>query len=224
MVGEIGASVCFLTALFNMPLANATAIIQSVPLAVTLGAALVYGESVGWRRWLAILTGFVGVLVIVQPGSDAFHPATFLSLASAFFTALYMLLNRKLAGVDSVTTQQFYAAFIATICILPLAFGMGGWVWPSDPAGSAAFVAIGAVALTGHQLITTAHRYAPASILAPFGYSQIIFMTASSWLIFNEPPDIWVFVGAPIVIGSGLYIWLRERQLARTVVTDVTLG
>ena len=85
-------------------------------------------------------------------------------------------------------------------------------------------VAVGAVALTGHQLITTAHRYAPASILAPFGYSQIIFMTASSWLIFNEPPDIWVFVGAPIVIGSGLYIWLRERQLSRTVVTDVTLG
>ena len=212
------------SALVFLPLTVTASIAFTMPLMLCALSIPFLGEHIGWRRWLAILTGFVGVLVIVQPGSDAFHPATFLSLTSAFFTALYMLLNRKLAGVDSVTTQQFYAAFIATICILPLAFGMGGWVWPSDPAGWAAFVAIGAVALTGHQLITTAHRYAPASILAPFGYSQIIFMTASSWLIFNEPPDIWVFVGAPIVIGSGLYIWLRERQLARTVVTDVTLG
>ena len=220
----LASTVFNFSAIVFLPLTVTASIAFTMPLMLCALSIPFLGEHIGWRRWLAILTGFVGVLVIVQPGSDAFHPATVLSLISAFFTALYMLLNRKLAGVDAVTTQQFYAACIATLCILPFAFGLGGWVWPSDPTGWVAFVAIGAVALTGHQFITTAHRLAPASILAPFGYSQIIFMTASSWLIFNEPPDIWVFVGAPIVIGSGLYIWLRERQLARTVVTDVTLG
>lgn len=220
----LASTVFNFSAIVFLPLTVTASIAFTMPLMLCALSIPFLGEHIGWRRWLAILTGFVGVLVIVQPGSDAFHPAIFLSLTSAFFTALYMLLNRKLAGVDAVTTQQFYASFIATICILPFAFGLGGWVWPSDPTGWIAFIAIGAVALTGHQFITTAHRFAPASILAPFGYIQIIFMTASSWLIFNQPPDFWVFVGAPIVIGSGLYIWLRERQLARTVVTDVTLG
>jgi drug/metabolite transporter (DMT)-like permease len=76
---------------------------------------------------------------------------------------------------------------------------------------------IGAEALVGHQFITTAHRFAPASVLAPFSYFQIIFMTASSWLIFNQPPEVWLYIGAPIVIASGLYLWLRERQLAKAV-------
>jgi drug/metabolite transporter (DMT)-like permease len=83
------------------------------------------------------------------------------------------------------------------------------------------FVGIGAAALVGHLLVTTAHRFAAASVLAPFGYLHIIFMTAASWLIFNQPPDVWILIGAPIVIGSGLYIWLRERQLAKKVVTEV---
>lgn len=220
----LGSTVLNFSAIVFLPLTVTASIAFTMPLMLCALSIPFLGEHIGWRRWLAILTGFVGVLVIVQPGSDAFHPATFLSLASAFFTALYMLLTRKLAGVDSSTTQQFYAACIATLCILPFAFAFGGWVWPADATGWVAFFAIGAVALTGHQFITTAHRFAPASIIAPFGYIQIIFMTASSWLIFNEPPDFWVFVGAPIVIGSGLFIWLRERQLARTVVTDVTLG
>jgi drug/metabolite transporter (DMT)-like permease len=219
----LASTVFNFSALMFLPLTVTASIAFTMPLMLCALSVPFLGEHIGWRRWLAILTGFVGVLVIVQPGSDAFHPATLLSLASAFFTALYMLLNRKLAGVDSAATQQFYAAFIATICIVPLALGLGGWTWPGDPVGWVAFFVIGAVALTGHQFITTAHRFAPASILAPFGYSQILFMTASSWLIFNEPPDVWVFVGAPIVIGSGLFIWLRERQLARNVVTAVTV-
>ena len=101
------------------------------------------------------------------------------------------------------------------MCIAP--FALGGWVWPTDASGWFAFGLIGVAALTGHQFITTAHRFAPASVLAPFSYFQIIFMTASSWLIFNQPPEIWLYIGAPIVIASGLYLWLRERQLARAV-------
>ena len=109
--------------------------------------------------------------------------------------ALYMLLTRKLAGVDATTTQQFYSGLVATVCVAP--FALGGWVWPSEPSGWFAFGLIGAAALIGHQFITTAHRFAPASVLAPFSYFQIIFMTASSWLIFNQPPEVWLYVGAP---------------------------
>jgi drug/metabolite transporter (DMT)-like permease len=216
----MGSTLANFTALLFLPLTVTASISFTTPLILCALSIPFLGETVGWRRWLAIAVGFVGVLIIVQPGTAAFHPAVGLSLVGAFFTALYFLLTRKLAGVDAVTTQQFYAALVATICLAPLAVG-GGWTWPFDAAGWLAFVLIGAAALIGHQFLTTAHRFAPASVLAPFGYFQIIFMTASSWLIFNQPPDVWIFVGAPIVIASGLYIWLRERQLSKALITDV---
>jgi drug/metabolite transporter (DMT)-like permease len=224
---EIARGLCLLCstagnfiAILYLPLTVTGSIAFTMPLMLCALSIPFLGETVGWRRWLAICIGLVGVLVIVRPGTIAFHPAVFLSLGSAFSYALYVLLTRKLAGVDSVTTQQFYAGLVATICIAPIGLS-AGWVWPADAAGWLAFFLMGTVALIGHQVLTTAHRYAPASVLAPFGYFQIIFMTASSWLVFNQPPDIWIFVGAPIVIASGLYIWLRERQLAKSVVTGV---
>jgi drug/metabolite transporter (DMT)-like permease len=210
------------TAILFLPLTVTSSIMFTVPLLICALSIPILGESVGWRRWLAIVIGFVGILIVVQPGTAAFHPAAILSLASSLSAAFYYLLTRKLAGVDSVTTQQFYAALVATICVLPFVIGSGQWTWPTDGAGWLAFIAIGSAALLGHQFVTTAHRFAPASVLAPFGYVQIIFMTASSWLIFGQPPDVWIYVGEPIVIASGLYIWLRERQLSRTVVTGVT--
>jgi drug/metabolite transporter (DMT)-like permease len=203
-----------------LPLTVTSSIMFTMPLMITALSIPFLGETVGWRRWLAIVVGFVGILVIVQPGTEAFHPAVLWSLAAAFFAALYALLTRRLAGIDSVTTQQFYAALVATVCVAPLA-AFGGWTLPVDGPGWFAFLMIGTAALVGHQLLTTAHRFAPASVLAPFGYVQIIFMTASSWLIFSEPPSVWIFIGAPVVIASGLYIWLRERQLAKDTVTDV---
>ncbi len=218
----LGSTICNFWAIVFLPLTVTSSIMFTMPLILTALSIPLLGETVGWRRWLAIVVGFLGVLVIVQPGGDAFHPAVLLSLAAALFTALYNLLTRKLAGVDSATTQQFYAGFVATLCVIPFAFG--GWTWPTDAAGWFALVMIGSAALIGHQFLTTAHRFAPASVLAPFGYVQIFFMTASSWLIFNQPPDVWVFVGAPIVIGSGLYIWLRERALQKLVVTEVAAG
>lgn len=203
-----------------LPLTVTSSIMFTMPLMITALSIPMLGETVGWRRWVAIVIGFLGILVIVQPGSDAFHPAVLWSLAAAFFGALYALLTRRLAGVDTVTTQQFYAALVATVCIAPLA-ASGDWALPVDGPGWFAFLMIGTAGLVGHQILTAAHRLAPASVLAPFGYVQIVYMTTSSWLIFSQPPSVWIFVGAPIIIGSGLYIWLRERQLAKTVVTDV---
>lgn len=226
---EVARGVCLLgstaanfTAILFLPLTVTSAIAFTMPLMICALSIPFLGETVGWRRWAAILVGFVGVLVIVHPGTAAFQPAVALSLLSALFTALYMLLTRKLAGVDGVTTQQFYSALVATICLVPFV-ALGGWVWPSQPLDWVAFLMMGVAALVGHQIITVAHRLAPASVLAPFGYVQIIYMTASSWLIFNQPPDVWTYLGAPIVIGSGLYIWLRERQLSKSVVTDVSV-
>jgi drug/metabolite transporter (DMT)-like permease len=212
------STVANFVAILFLPLTVTASISFTMPLMVCALSIPLLGETVGWRRWAAIVVGFIGVVIIVQPGTAAFQPAALLSLLAALFSALYMLLTRKLAGVDAVTTQQFYAALIATACVLPFAFG--GWKWPSDAAGWSAFVMIGTAALIGHQVLTIAHRFAPASVLAPFAYAHIIFMTASSWLIFNQPPDVWIYVGAPIVIASGLYIWLRERQLSKSIVTD----
>jgi len=215
----LGSTAANFLALKFLPLTVTSSINFSMPLVLCALSIPLLGEHVGWRRWLAIAIGFVGVLIVVRPGTQAFHPASLLSVLNVFLVAGYMLLNRKLAGVDSTATQQFYASLVATLCVA--GFAIGNWVWPSDPIAWGCFIAIGVVAFGGHWLITTAHRLAPASALAPFGYVQIIFMTASSWLVFNQPPDEWTFVGAPIVIASGLYIWLRERQLATSVVTEV---
>lgn len=195
-----------------LPLTVTGSILFAVPLFVCALSVPILRESVGWRRWLAILTGFAGVLVIIRPGTEAFSWYVLLSLSAAVCYAIYNITNRLLAGVDTASTQQLYSALIATLCVAPFAFG--DWVWPSDPASWVAFVALGTAGAIGHQIFTIAHRLAQASTLAPFIYSQIIFMTASSWLVFGQAPDVWIFVGAPIVVGSGLYIWLRERQLA----------
>jgi len=216
----LGSTVFNFLAITFLPLTVTAAISFTMPLILCALSIPLLGETVGWRRWAAIGVGFAGVLIIVQPGTEAFHPAVILSLITAVFSALYNLLTRKLAGVDSTSAQQFYAAATATICIAPFAFG--GWTWPSDWLSWSAFVGIGVAALIGHLFITTAHRYAPASVLAPFGYLQIIFMTGSSWFIFNQPPSLWIYAGAPIVMASGFYIWLRERELAKSVVTEVT--
>ncbi len=215
----LGSTIANFVALNFLPLTVTSAISFTMPLMLCALSIPLLGETVGWRRWAAIAIGFGGVLVIVQPGTEAFHPAVILSLITALFTALYNILTRRLAGVDSTTTQQFYAAAVATLCIAP--FSLGDWVWPQEPLIWVLFFLIGVAALVGHLIMTTAHRFAPASVLAPFGYLHIIFMTSASWLVFNEPPDVWIFVGAPIVIGSGLYIWLRERQLSKNVVTEV---
>lgn len=197
-----------------LPLTITSAIMFTQPLILCALSIPFLGERVGWRRLVAILVGFAGVLIIVQPGTDAFHPAAALSILSATFGAIYLILTRKLAGVDATGTQHFYTGLVATIAIAPFAFG--AWVWPVDTIGWIALGLIGVAAVLGHQAITVAHRFAPATVLAPFSYFQIIWMSASSWLIFSQPPTMWLFVGAPIVIGSGLYIWLRERQLGKT--------
>jgi drug/metabolite transporter (DMT)-like permease len=193
-----------------------------VPLWICVLSIPLLGERVGIRRWAAILIGLGGGLIATQPWGADFHWAVMLSVSMAVFTAFYAILTRQLAGVDSTATQQFYAAALATIGVAPLAFL--DWQWPVAGLDWLVFGLIGLFGWSGHQLMTIAHRYAPASTLAPFLYIQMIYMTASSWIIFDQPPDFWVLTGAAMVLSSGLYVWLRERHLARAGRTRLTGG
>lgn len=209
----MGSTAANFVAIRHLPLTVTGSILFSVPLFVCALSVPLLGEQVGWRRWGAIFVGFAGVLVIIRPGSETFSVYTLFSLAAVTCYAFYNISNRMLAGVDAASTQQFYSALIATLCVAPFVL-FGEWTWPDGAAQWIAFGAMGVFASVGHQLFSVAHRFAPASTLAPFIYTQMLYLTASSWLVFGQPPDVWILFGAPLVVGSGLYIWLRERQLA----------
>lgn len=204
-----------------LPLTVTGALLFTSPLVVCALSGPLLGEAVGWRRWLAIGAGFVGILIIIRPGTEAFHPAALLSLMAALFAALFSIVTRKLAGVDGAMTQQIYAGGIALMVITPFAFT--DWTWPSQPISWVAFFTLGTAGVLGHLLISVAHRFATPATLAPFNYLQLLYLALASWVVFSQPPDRWFFLGAGIIIASGLYIWLRERSLRRaaTSVTEV---
>ena len=212
-VALLGSTLLNFAALSFLPLTMTSAIMFSAPLWICLLSIPLLGETVGPRRWAAMAVGFCGILVVARPWTGQLHPAIFLCLGAALCGALYSILTRLLAGRDATNTQQFYAGLVATLGVAPFAFG--DWTWPTGGASWFALGAIGIFGWAGHQLVTIAHRFAPASTLAPFNYAQIVYMTASSWLIFAQPPDRWVILGAGIVAASGLYIGLRERALVR---------
>ncbi len=208
-----GATFFNFFALKYLPLTVTVSILFATPLVVCAFSVPLLGERVGLRRWAAIGVGFLGVLVVTRPWSASFHWAMGLSIGALFCASMYFVMTRKLAGVDSAGTQQFLTSLIAMTVAAPM--GLVGWTWPTVPVDWAALALIGVFGWAGHQLATNAHRLAPASVLAPFVYVQIIYMTASSWAIFHTPPDGWVLAGAAIVTGAGLYVWLRERALTR---------
>lgn len=206
----IGTTLNFI-AVGYLPLAVTSAIFFLSPLMICALSVPFLGERVGLKRWTAILIGFLGVLVIVRPGVGELHWAWMLSLGATLFASIYMMLTRVLAGEDTIETSQFYASFIPACAMLPVALWV--WVWPQGWVEITLVCLIGFFGWVGHQFATIAHRMAPASTLAPFVYTQILWMTGAGYLFFNTIPDRWVYVGAVIVIASGLYVWLRERQL-----------
>ena len=162
------------------------------------------------RRWAAILVGFAGVLVVVRPGSAAFHPAMLLSLANAVIYAAFNLMTRKLAAYDSPETIQFLPALVASVVLAP--FALAVWEPPHGALEWTVLCLMGVYGGVGHYLLAMAHRYAPASTLAPFLYQQILYMAAFGYLVFGSVPDPTVWIGAAIVISSGLYLFSRERR------------
>ena len=204
----LGATFCNFTALRYLQLAETTSIFFCVPLLVALLAQPFVGERVGLHRWLAILVGFAGILIVVRPGAGIMHWAVLFSLGASFFTAFYQIATRQLAAIDDAFTTSTLTPVVGAVILLPLMPA----TWQTPTTGYE-WVLLGLGALfggIGHYIFIQAHRFAPAAVLSPFMYVQIVFMTTLGYVLFDDMPDTWVFVGAGIVIASGLYLWYLE--------------
>lgn len=207
----VGSSLCNFVALRYLQLDQTSTIVFSTPLFVALCAGPMLGEWIGPRRWTAILVGFSGVLLVTRPGAGGIHPAAIISLGSAICYSLYNVTTRILAAYDSTATTSFYGALIGLIVsTLPLP-----WIWttPDEPIVVAAMIWIGALGWIGHLFLIMAHRRAPAPVLAPFIYTQIVWMIIAGYTVFGDVPNRWTLAGVTVVIGAGLYLLYRERRM-----------
>ncbi len=207
------SATAFIFALRYVPLADAVAVSFVAPFMVTVMGALFLGEKVGIRRWSAVTIGFVGTLVVIRPGLGVVHPAVFLVAAAATAFALRQVLSRILAASDRTATTVTYTS-IASIVLLsvPLPFI---WKTPEAAWEMAPFVGMAICAALGELLVIRALEIAQAIVLAPVHYSMIIWGTFYGWLVFDQLPDRWTWLGAAIIVATGLYIMHREWQLAR---------
>jgi drug/metabolite transporter (DMT)-like permease len=212
-----GAMFCAMTginfwALQYLQLAVTSSIFFVVPILIALMAAPMLGEKLDAGRWAAILAGFAGVLVIVQPGGADFHPAMLLSLVNAVLYALFNLSTRQLAAYDPPETIQYLPAVVASLLLAP--FAIAGWQSPAGWLEWTLLCLLGVLGGCGHYLLALAHRYAPATVIAPFLYQQVLYMALFGYLVFGDVPAAGVWIGAGIVIASGLYLFARERSRA----------
>lgn len=213
-----GSTLFNFLALMHLQLAETMSIGFLAPLIVALAAGPLMGEWVGPRRLAAIGVGFVGVLVMVRPGLGGMHWAAALSLCGVCCNASYVLLTRALAAHDSSNTTMFYSGIAGVVLLTPLMPFI--WVQPEGWHVWALMLLFGAFGALGHWFFILAFRRAPAPVLAPFGYVQIILMVALGYAVFGDVPDRWTVIGSAIVIASGLYLLHRERVTGRAVVAS----
>ena len=197
-------------ALQHLQLTVTSSIFFSVPLIIALVSASVLKERLGPGRWVAIIAGFAGVLIIVRPWGAEFHPAMIASVVNAIMYAVFMMMTRRLAAYDSPETIQYLPAVGAAIGLAP--FALAAWEAPSGWLEWTVACLTGLLGGLGHYLLALAHRYAPASVIAPFLYQQVIYMALFGYLVFGDVPSVWVWLGATVVIASGLYLFARERR------------
>ncbi|NOX72349.1 MAG: DMT family transporter [Alphaproteobacteria bacterium] len=213
LVGEVGATVFFLIALFNMPIANATAILQSLPLAITLAGALFFGEKVGPRRYIAIAVGFIGVMLIVRPGTEGFNIYSLYTLVAVGFVVLRDVTTRRL----SKSVPSLIVALAAAVAVTLLGAGMtlaGEW----QPVSGRSFALLAGASVfivAGYLFSIMVMRVGEISFIAPFRYTALIWAIVLGIFVFKDYPDGWMLAGSAIVIGMGIYTFYRERVLAR---------
>jgi drug/metabolite transporter (DMT)-like permease len=208
----VGSAVLFILALRFLPLADAAAVGFASPLLITLLSVPMLGEVVGIRRWAATVVGFIGVLVVVQPGTGAFQPAALIVVGSSLCWAFASIATRKMAGADDAATTLLWSSAVGLVLLsvmLPFEF-----VIPTPRILALALV-LGVVASTGQYLMVLAYRYAGAALLAPFSYIQLIWAVVLGYLVFGALPDRWTIIGAAIIVASGIYTVHRERVRAR---------
>ena len=207
-VALVVSSLFFITGLGFLPVAEASATGFVAPLFVTALSVVFLGESVGLRRWLATAVGLIGVLIILRPGSNAFHPAALFSIVSAFAWACTLIMTRMMSGTDRAITTMTYSS-IAGVCILTALVPL---VWVAPSWHDILFgIFIGVASTAGQWIVVLAFRYADASVLAPFSYTQLVWVSILGFIIFGEVPDIWTVTGAAFIVASGLYTAHRER-------------
>ncbi|HUV32586.1 MAG TPA: DMT family transporter [Devosiaceae bacterium] len=180
------------------------------PLIVAALAGPLLGEWVGWHRMLAIMAGFVGVLVVMHPGIGSFHWAMLLVLGATFGYSLYNIATRYLAAFDPASVTQTYTPLVGVLVMMP--FGLAAWQSPDDWWLWILFASLGFWGGLGHWLLILAHRSAPAAVLAPYIYLGLIWMSFAGFLVFGDVPTPWTIAGGAIVILAGLYLFARERK------------
>jgi drug/metabolite transporter (DMT)-like permease len=205
------SSVVFVVALNHMQIAEVASIVFLAPIMVALAGGPLLGERVGIRTWFALAGGFTGVLLIIRPGGNAFTWWALLPLGCAFLFAGYQILTRKLAGHDDPITTLFYPGLIAVLAIPPVFPGALSAV-PAVPLHAALLAAIGILGAVGHFLLIRAHALAPATLLAPFGYTQLLVVLVLGWLVFGQLPDGIALTGIALIAGSGLGLIIASRK------------
>ena len=209
----IGSTVLNFLALRWLQLDEALSIIFTFPFIVAIASGPMLGEWIGWRRWVAIGVGFAGVLLITRPGLAGFNPAALFSLLATISYGLYAVITRIASRTDSNQTSLFYGNMIGALVMLPVLPFV--WTTPSSWLIAAMMLGIGALGSLGHFCLISGHKLAPASVLSPFVYTQLIWVVILGYLVFDHVPTGWTMAGAAIVIGSGLYLLYRERKLGQ---------
>ena len=215
-LGEMVGSLAYITAIASVPLPTVSAVLQAMPLAVTLGAALFMGETVGWRRWTAIMVGFAGVLLVIRPGMEGFQPAALWVLITVLGLALRDLAARAIpAEYNDAQVSAWGLVAVTLLGALMMAYE-GRVVVPSGQQ-SLWLIAMVAVGVVGYWAITGASRTGEVSVVAPFRYSRLVFAIIIGWLVFDEAADVITLSGAALIIASGLYSFARERSRKRAL-------
>ncbi|WP_336068539.1 DMT family transporter [Nitratireductor rhodophyticola] len=215
VAGETGATICFLSALAHMPIANLAAVMQALPLAVTLGAAFFLNEPVGWRRWSAIIVGFIGILIIIRPGFDAFNAYSLYGVAAVAFATMRDLTTRKIpSDIPSPMISTVTAASV-TIAGAVLLVPYGGWS-PMSGADFAILVGATLCIVCGYHFIVLSLRAGELSFIAPFRYTALLWAIGLGIVLFADWPDRVMMAGAFLVVCSGLYTLYREQVVNRT--------
>ncbi|XUY27978.1 DMT family transporter [Agrobacterium sp. rho-8.1] len=208
---EVAASILYLRALATMGFANVSAIMQSLPLAVTLGAAIFLREPVGWRRWTAILVGFVGVLIILRPGPDGFTTASLLVVGAVFVTAGRDLLTRRMYSDVPSLTVTMTTAVVNTVFGAALIVPFGGWQ-PMDVYIWSHLFAAAILVVIGYQAVILSMRSGDIAFVAPFRYTSMIWAFSIGYIVFGEKMTPWILLGTAIIVASGLYTFYRESR------------
>jgi|AntRauTorcE11897_2_1112592.scaffolds.fasta_scaffold02245_1 drug/metabolite transporter (DMT)-like permease len=203
------ATISFFAAVRTVPLATASSIMFTAPITVTLLSIPLLREPVGLHRWIGVLFGFIGALTIIRPGSSDWDPSLLWAVCASFMYALYQITTRALHKTDQPDTTMLYTAVIGAIAMLP--FIPFNWISP-DLFSVALMGLTGLISGVAHYSIIKAFSSAPASVITPFGYTNLIWATLFGYIVFSEFPDPFTFIGAGIIILSGLYILRSERK------------